>query len=65
MIVVSSFVSFSFVSRSIPILSFYLDSFPIEMSRSCSWINENVQNLMKPHLILLHLLIPLLILLMT
>lgn len=36
------------IYRSIPILSFSLDSFPIEMYRSCSWINENVQKLYLP-----------------
>lgn len=46
------------IYRSIPILSFSIDSFPIEMygsmglcvyiDRSCSWINENVQKLDLP-----------------
>ena len=36
------------IYRSIPILSFSLDSFPIEMYRSCSWINENAQKLYLP-----------------
>lgn len=63
MIYVSSFVSFSFVSRDILITSdsFSIDSFPIEMYGSMglcvyidpihgltSWINENVQKLYLP-----------------
>ncbi|EYU38952.1 hypothetical protein MIMGU_mgv1a024699mg, partial [Erythranthe guttata] len=36
------------IYRSIPILSFSLDSFPIEMYRCRSWINENEQKLYFP-----------------
>uniref|UniRef100_A0A7N0TQ05 Uncharacterized protein n=1 Tax=Kalanchoe fedtschenkoi TaxID=63787 RepID=A0A7N0TQ05_KALFE len=53
------FPLFREIYRSIPILSFSIDSFPIEMYGSmdlcvyidsvlCSWINENVQKLYLP-----------------